>query len=305
VAGSLSYVTCWGTQLRPLFNGPADYSAYLHLLRAHTKRHWVAVHAYCLLPTQAHLLLETASGDVSRPLQSLNTSYAIRSNKRHGQTGHVFARPYALVLVEKSLHMLAATRSIHLLPVTAGFVDDASRYPWSSVSAYLGLKPDPTVTTSEVFSFLPGSDDPHRAYARYLSEPAPQPRSVEGRGSKAIGSWAFHQVVRRAAASRRPTRPSARHAAVAAARHYGIPVAALLTGRSHDYVRRRQILMYVATMFGGCSMHQLGRLCGRSPSTVHHAVRRIAALPPDSTEAREVRALARALFSSATSERIP
>jgi putative transposase len=305
VPGSLSYVTCWGTELRPLFRGPADYRAYLRLLRAHTKSHWVHVHAYCLLPRQAHLLLETSSSDVSRAMQSLNTSYALYSNRRHRQTGHVFARPYTLVLVEKNRYMLDATRRIHLLPAVAGLVDDASTYPWSSIGTYLGLGADPAVRTSEVLRLLPGSDDPHKTYARYLTQPGPQAWSPEGRGSKAVGSDAFHAVVEHAGALRHPRRPPIQHAAAAAARHYGMPLEALLTGRSRDHVRRRQVLLYVATTFGGYSMHQLGRLCGRSPSTVHYAVRRVAALPPDSPEAHEVRALADALFPSATIERIP
>ncbi len=305
VPGSLSYATCWGSELRPLFRDPADYSAYLRLLRTHTNRHWVTVHAYSLLPSEAHLLLETPSSDVSRAMQSLNTSYALHSNKRHHQTGHVFARPYTLVLVQKGLYVLEATRRIHLLPVVAGLVDDALTYPWSSVSAYVGPRVDPTVQTSDVLRLLPGSGDPHSTYERYLTEPRATDWSPEGRGSKAVGSSAFQAVLERATASRLPSRRPIQDVAAAAARHYAMSLEALLTGRSRDQVRCRQMLMYVATTYGGYSMHQLGRLCGgRRASTVHHAVQRVAAVSSDSRDAHEVRALAEALFPSAMIERM-
>jgi REP element-mobilizing transposase RayT len=299
VPGSLSYATCWGTPLRPLFRDSCDYSHYLRLLRKHAKRHRVSVHAYCLLPEEAHLLLETADSDVSRPMQSLNTSYALYSNRRHAHAGHVFARPYTLVLVEKNLFMLEATRRIHLLPAVVGLVDDATTYPWSSIRAYLGLHQDPVAQTSEAFRFLSAGGDPYASYARYLAAPGAPAWSPQGRGDKAVGSSAFQELAEREAAFPLLARPPVRQVADKAAHHYGMSLDALLNGRSRDQVWCRQVFMYVATTYGGYSLHELGRLCGgRSPSTVHHAVQRVAAAAAGSREARDVRGLAEALFPS-------
>jgi REP element-mobilizing transposase RayT len=53
------------------------------------RHHWLC-HAYCLMDTHYHLLIETPEGNLSQGARQLNGVYTQQSNRRHGRVGHVF-----------------------------------------------------------------------------------------------------------------------------------------------------------------------------------------------------------------------
>jgi REP element-mobilizing transposase RayT len=272
------------------------------MLAACRRRYRVAVHCYCLVPEEIHLLLEAADGDVSRPMQSLNTTYALYVNKRYAERGHLFARPYSHAVVEKNHYMLEASRRIHLLPSARGLTDDSARYPWSSFGAYLGHREDSLLATSTARRLLGPARDLGAAYASYVADGSRSGWDPQGPGDKVVGSSAFQLTAARSGigAAPRPERSLAELASTAAL-HYGMSRESLLNGRLREQVWRRQVFMYLSTTTGGYSLRELGRLCGgAAPSTVHHAVRRVAATAPGSPMEREIHALAGVLFPSST-----
>lgn len=81
-------------------------------------------------------------------------------------TGHLFQGRHDARLVDTDPYFLDVLRYIHRNPVTAGLVDHAEAYRWSSHRAYLGLEDTPWLTTE--FGLRMFSEDPRDARAAYV-----------------------------------------------------------------------------------------------------------------------------------------
>jgi len=61
------------------------------------KYQWLC-HAYCLMDTHDHLLVEAPEGNLSLGMRQLNGVYTQRFNRRHRWPGHVFQGRFQGVL---------------------------------------------------------------------------------------------------------------------------------------------------------------------------------------------------------------
>ena len=82
-----------------------------------------------------HFLVQIPHGGLSRGMQVLNTGYSVRTNKRHGRTGHLVRNRFYSELVEDETHLMEAIRYIVLNPVRAGLCQSPADWPWSSYRA--------------------------------------------------------------------------------------------------------------------------------------------------------------------------
>jgi len=98
-------------------------------------------HAYCLMTNHYHLLLQTPEPDLSVGMFRLNQRHAMRVNRRHGFTGHVFEGRFFAEIVEDEPHFVGLARYIDQNPVRAGICRRAELWPWSGCAATLGLRP--------------------------------------------------------------------------------------------------------------------------------------------------------------------
>jgi len=73
-------------------------------------------------------------------MQVLNTGYSVRTNKRHGRTGHLVRNRFYSNLVEDDAHLMEAIRYIVLNPVRAGLCQSPADWPWSSYRACAGTE---------------------------------------------------------------------------------------------------------------------------------------------------------------------
>ena len=105
---------------------PLDYS---HLL--------VSIEAFCIMPTHIHLLLKQLSDKgIETYMQRLLTSYSHYYNKKHQQSGSIFAGRFRAVHIETEDQFMHVSRYIHLNPSSAGIVKDPLDYPYSSLNEY-------------------------------------------------------------------------------------------------------------------------------------------------------------------------
>jgi REP element-mobilizing transposase RayT len=124
-------------------------------------------HAYCLMTTHYHLVLETPLANLPVGMQRLNGGHASRFNERHGRTGHVFGSRYRSILIEDARYLLAVCRYIVLNPIRAGICDRPEDWPWSSYRATAGLEPTPRFLTTETILAEVGGDTYPAAQAAY------------------------------------------------------------------------------------------------------------------------------------------
>ena len=84
------HVTTRGVDRCAIYRDDADRLSFLRLLADCVNRfHWT-VHAFCLMTTHYHLIVQTTVPQLWRGMQRLNGVHALRFNKRHRRTGHLF-----------------------------------------------------------------------------------------------------------------------------------------------------------------------------------------------------------------------
>jgi putative transposase len=207
--GMPHHVTQRGNRRGDVFFSDADRSAYLHWLGEYCDFYGVQVLAYCLMSNHTHAVLvperETSLEDA---LRALHTRFALRVNRIHGWSGHVWqGRFFSAVLDEAYLR--AATRYVELNPVRAGLAERAENYRWSSAAAHCGLRQDALL--APVDPWLPDMTTGPE-WSDWLSEGVgPQEMQVireNVRRSVPCGSEAFIQDLERRAG--RPLRPARR-----------------------------------------------------------------------------------------------
>ena len=102
-----------------------------------------------------HLLIETPDGILERGMKHMNSVYAQKFNRKHGQVGHLFQGRYTAKIVDGSLQFLLAARYICRNPVEAHLVEDAAQWKWSSYMATIGETKTPdSLTVDQVLGCM-------------------------------------------------------------------------------------------------------------------------------------------------------
>ena len=160
---------------------------FLHFVGQVVEGGDLIVHAYCLMTTHYHILLETPRAGLARWMQYLLGVYAQWFNIREKRFGHLWQSRYKAILVEKGPYLAECSRYIHLNPNRAGLSRPAERWRWSSYRNYVGGLGRPAVgwvSTKSVLAEMPakkGSEkDARRAYREYVES---------GKGESPISPW--------------------------------------------------------------------------------------------------------------------
>ena len=163
------HVIARGNAGGPIVLDDRDRASFLELLATTVERYVLLCHAYCLLDTHYHLLLETPRSNLSLGMRQLNGRYAARFNRRHGRFGHLFQGRFRSILVEKETHLLEVARYIALNPVRAGICAYPDEYAWSSYRATAGLAPRPSFLSCEGIRAAFGVNRAQERYREYVA----------------------------------------------------------------------------------------------------------------------------------------
>jgi putative transposase len=109
LAGGLYHVGAEGNDGRAIVVDWSDCARWTSLLETAQRRfRWIA-HAYCLMITHFHLLVETPEPNLSDGMHWLNHVYAKTFNRRHGRPmGHASSAPTSIRAVVAQGARLAA-----------------------------------------------------------------------------------------------------------------------------------------------------------------------------------------------------
>jgi REP element-mobilizing transposase RayT len=129
--GDLFHVYARGVCETNLFAGDDDRRLFLQLLERTKRRHGWSCHAYCLLSTHYHLVLEARTSELSRGLCELNGSYARRANRRRDRFGHLFAGRFGARVIASEEYLFEACAYVVLNPVKANLCDRIEDWAWS------------------------------------------------------------------------------------------------------------------------------------------------------------------------------
>lgn len=108
------------------------------LARIVREHNWIC-HAFCLMTTHYHLVLEVPANALQRGMQRLNGPYAQWFNWSHGRSGHLGGARYYAGGVTVEGHELRLLRYLARNPVDAGMCERPSDWPWGSYRGCAGL----------------------------------------------------------------------------------------------------------------------------------------------------------------------
>ena len=131
--GTHHHVTARATGDGSLFMDDEDRGHFISLLRYSIARWQWRCHAYCLMGTHYHLLIEAPLERLSRGMHRLNFQYARSFNDRHRRRGRLFADRFASYVIRDEEHYEAALDYILQNPIKAGLCKRASDWRWGGL----------------------------------------------------------------------------------------------------------------------------------------------------------------------------
>ncbi|HTS16977.1 MAG TPA: transposase [Verrucomicrobiae bacterium] len=200
VHGGWYHVTARGNERRAIFRDGVDRGRFLRLLGESVEQFGLALHAYVLMDSHYHLLVETPQANLSDAMQWLGVGYTVGFNHRHRRVGHLFQGRFKAILLEAPA-AVEVSRYVHLNPVRVrglgldkpaqlrsrqGLAEKPGaalvrerlgllrQYRWSSYPAYAGLaETPPWLATRAVLEMLGrGSQaERQRRYRQFVDEP--------------------------------------------------------------------------------------------------------------------------------------
>lgn len=283
-----------------LFADDRDRNHFVELLGEVTERYRFVIHAWVLMDTHYHALVQTPDANLSQGMQWFLLSYVNWFNTRQQRMGPLFQTRFKAVPVEDGAWGYEVSLYIHLNPLNIAELglDKRSKaaekqglkvpspeevaerlkrvrtYPWSSYGAYAGYRRAPEWLETEAL-LRRACRDRRRRRQRYredmkqrLTKGVEAPRLERLRESLAIGSDAFLDRVRaladggeRETTGKRRLRQRATFAqVVGVVENLKGEPCEQFMGRRGDW--GRPLALWLARRFCGLTLRELGTQAG-------------------------------------------
>ncbi|MBC8009209.1 MAG: transposase [Burkholderiales bacterium] len=138
-AGAIYHVLNRGNYRRDLFLSSGEAKAFVLTLEEATKIFGWRVQSYAVMRNHYHIALQTPQPNLVDGMHWLQSTFATRFNRFHGERGHLFQGRYQSLLVEDDASLARLVNYIHLNPVRAGIVtpDQVAAFRWSSLGRFM------------------------------------------------------------------------------------------------------------------------------------------------------------------------
>lgn len=280
VSGGLYHVILRGNARQNIFFSAEDRARFYELIEEGVSRFGYQVHAFCLMSNHLHLALQAGEQSLSAGMQNLAFRYTRHINARRKQTGHLFQGRFKAFLVDRDRYGLALVRYIHLNPVRARMVKQASAYAYSSHRAYLESEVLPWLTTDWVLGQFGSRIYVARSrYVRFIDDGKTEGHNETFYGghadSRVVGEEDFVKRILKSTPVRHRS-PPMKEILAYACRSYRLTEKALLApGRARLPAEARALTAWLALRAKAASLTTLAQTFGRDISTVSHALSRL------------------------------
>lgn len=134
--GQLYHVTNRGVDRCPIFRSDLDRIVFLSLLAEACQMTGVVCHAWCLMTTHVHAVVEDVRGLLSQMMHRVEFCYARYYNDTHGRTGPLFEGRFRAELIDSVKYYDDAVSYVLLNPVRTSvpMAAAAEAYRWSSAA---------------------------------------------------------------------------------------------------------------------------------------------------------------------------
>jgi putative transposase len=181
--GAIHHVVAQGNNRGAVALDDIDRVSLLRRLAREVSRHAWRCHAYCLMDTHLHALVETPEPNLGPGIGRLLGGHAHWFNGRHSREGHVFTSSFYSQPIQRDEHFVAASVYVVVNPVAAGLCTHPADWRWSSYAASAG-DVESFVSTDLLLGMLARDHDQARARYRRLVEEAVAHALAERRGSR-------------------------------------------------------------------------------------------------------------------------
>src|SRR6201991_1101531 len=141
------HVILRGLDQQPAFVDDQDYELFIDCLKAASRDHHLAVHAYALMPGAVQLLVTpTDESSLPKAMQAVGRRYVAHFNRRYSRRGTLWEGRYRATVIEAERYFLLASRVVEMSPVRSQLVAVAEDYRWSSYGHHIDLTLDRLIT---------------------------------------------------------------------------------------------------------------------------------------------------------------
>jgi len=129
------------------------------------------IHAYVIMRNHFHLAVETAEPNLSEGMRWLQSTWAVRFNRFHGETGRPFQGRYKALHVEPGHALAQVAHYIHLNPVRAKVVpvERLPEFRWSSLALFPGRTRPAELEPATILAESGRLADSAAGWRRYLA----------------------------------------------------------------------------------------------------------------------------------------
>lgn len=122
-----------GNNKEDVLKNAEDKKFLIGLLFKNIKKGDLRIISFCIMDNHFHLIIKTGQNPklLSKFMQMVFVSYAIRYNKRYERVGHVFQDRYNANILNYKRDLIQAQVYLRNNPVKKGLVKKARDYPWS------------------------------------------------------------------------------------------------------------------------------------------------------------------------------
>lgn len=154
-----------GVRRQAIYQTEEDYLLFQKIVGNTKEIFSFQILAFCLMTNHFHMLIKTEEVEIWKIMNKIMNSYAKNFNGKYGYSGHLFDSRYISKVVEDSIYLAEVSRYIHLNPVRAGMVREASEYDYSSYKTYIGKEDHPLVVTEKIRGiFLYNPEEQYRRF---------------------------------------------------------------------------------------------------------------------------------------------
>jgi putative transposase len=172
-----------------------DQCRFLEYLEKYAGLFSFRIHAWCMMPTHFHILLEsTEKSAISELMRRLLTAYTVYFNRRHGRHGHLFQGRFKSLVVDKANYLLALSWYIHRNPDSGKPGINPETYAGSSLGYYINGGEPAFLHTSEILSWFKGDRAQYAEFMRKGLDEETKPMIIQQRF---IGNEAFVERLKR------------------------------------------------------------------------------------------------------------
>jgi REP element-mobilizing transposase RayT len=129
-----------GIARRTLFETERDIRYFLSRVARAVRDGRIEVHAFCVMTTHFHMLVESPKGELAQAMQSIENSYSRWFNRSRRRDGTLYRGRYGSRPVRSLAYRHALVRYIDSNPVDAGISPDPRLYPHGSARCYARLR---------------------------------------------------------------------------------------------------------------------------------------------------------------------